>query len=89
MSNVIDFLERMGASAGLRAAGTEGLARELTAAAVDENLARSIVAGDASALREQIAPGVFYAIQMEDTPPEEHEEQDDEEASVHMRRHSA
>jgi len=89
MSNVIDFLERMGASVGLRTAGTEGLARELTAAAVDEGLAQAILAGDASVLREQIAPGVFYAIQMEDTPPEENEEQDDEETSVHMRRHRA
>ena len=89
MSNVIDFLERMGANACLRTAGTDGLARELTAAAVDESLAQAILAGDASALREQIAPRVFYAIQMEDTPPEENEEQDDEETSVHMRRHRA
>ncbi|SEM45529.1 hypothetical protein SAMN02800694_1143 [Luteibacter sp. UNCMF331Sha3.1] len=89
MSNVIDFLERMGASAGLRTAGADGLARELTAAAVDDGLAQAILAGDALALREQIAPGVFYAIQMDDTPPDEHEEQDDEETSVHMRLHRA
>lgn len=90
MSNVIDFLERMGADAGLRAADAESLARELAAADVDEDAANAILARDASVLRDRIAPGTFYAILMENTPEEEeHEPEEDESSSAHLRRRSA
>lgn len=89
MSNVIDFLERMGADASLRTATPDHLARELAEAAVEDDAAQAIVSGDALALRHSIAPGVFYAILMEDEPEEQQDQEDDEEASVHLRRHTA
>lgn len=82
MSNVIDFLARMGAEAGLRDADTEVLARELADANVDGELATAILAADEDALREQVAPGTFYSIQLdrETEEPEEEEEQEQERA---------
>ncbi|MDQ0009579.1 hypothetical protein J2T07_001756 [Luteibacter jiangsuensis] len=71
MSDVIDFLERMGGNAALNDAGTAELARELDAAAVDGALAAAILAGDEGALRDRIAPGTFYSIQLGDTPQNE------------------
>ena len=84
MSNVIDFLERMGADAALRVAGSEGLAHELAASAVDADLAAAILAGDDAVLRDRLAPGKFYGIQLdrEKDPEQEEEREDDEESSV-------
>ncbi|WP_448099063.1 hypothetical protein [Luteibacter yeojuensis] len=73
MSDVIDFLERMGGDATLRAAGTAELARELDEAAVDGALAAAILAGDEKALRDRVAPGTFNSIQLGDTPQSEEE----------------
>jgi hypothetical protein len=85
MSNVIDFLERMGGDASLRGAGTDELARELAAAAVDGELATAILAGDDTALRNSVAPGKVFDIQLDpqkEEVPEEDEDEHDEEDSV-------
>jgi len=84
MSNVIDFLERMGADATLRAAGTDALAHELAASAVDAALAAAILAGDDTLLRDRLAPGKFYGIQLDREKDEEQEREDDEETSVRL-----
>ena len=89
MSNVIDFLERMGADATLRAAGTDALARELAASAVDASLAAAILAGDDAALRDRLAPGTYYAIQLEELPAKEEQPDDEEESSVRFAKHRA
>lgn len=83
MSNVIEFLARMGAEADLRDAGKEALARELAEANVDGELAAAILAADEDALRERVAPGTFYSIQLDrendDPDQEEREEAPDSE----------
>ncbi|HEY4293157.1 hypothetical protein [Luteibacter sp.] len=90
MSNVIDFLERMGADATLRAAGTEALAHELIASAVDAGLAAAILAGDDAVLRDRLAPGKFYGIQLDrEKDPEEEREDDAEESSVRFTQRQA
>lgn len=92
MSNAIDFLERMGADANLRGAGTDGLAKALAGAALDPALAEAILAGDDSVLRDRLAPGTFYGIQLDrekDPDPEQEREDDDEEASVRLARRQA
>lgn len=85
MSNVIDFLARMGGDATLRDAGSADLALELAAAGVDGELAGAILAGDDRTVRASVAPGTFYAIQLdrekEQQDPEK-EEKDDEETSI-------
>lgn len=91
MSNVIDFLERMGADATLRAAGTDALAHELANASVDSGLAAAILAGDDTVLRDRLAPGRFYGIQLdrEKDPDQEEEREDDEESSVRFAQRQA
>ncbi|SFW75348.1 hypothetical protein [Luteibacter sp. UNCMF366Tsu5.1] len=79
MSNVIDFLARMGAEADLRDAGTEALARELAEANVDGELAAAILAADGDTLRERVAPGTYYSIQL-DREKEDPEQDEKEEA---------
>jgi len=85
MSNVIDFLERMGASAALRAAGTDELATELTAASVDADLAAAILAADEASLRARLAPGKFYGIQLDETEESEEPEQEPEDGETSIR----
>lgn len=85
MSNVIDFLARMGGDASLRDAATHELALQLAAAGVEGDLAGAILAGDDQALRSRVAPGTFYAIQLDREKEQEDpqkEEKDDEQTSV-------
>lgn len=84
MSNVIDFLARMGSDASLRDAGSTELAAELAAADVDGELAGVILAGDDHALRASVAPGTFYGIQLDREKEEdpEQEKKDDEASSI-------
>ncbi|HXP01089.1 MAG TPA: hypothetical protein VN813_11320 [Luteibacter sp.] len=90
MSNVIDFLARMGGDASLRAAGSTELALELAAAGVDGDMARAILAGDDQALRGEVAPGVFYAIQLDrENEDEDPVQEDDDEVSSIRRARSA
>lgn len=94
MSNVIDFLERMGASSALRTANPDQLAKELTAASVDAELAAAILAGDDASLRARLAPGKFYSIQLDETeeseaPEEPNQEPEDGEASIRFALHGA
>lgn len=81
MSNIIDFLARMGASATLRTSGRADLANELTASDVEPTLAAAILAGDDVTLRDRLAPGKFFGIQLDQEEPEEQED-GDEESSV-------
>ena len=91
MSNVIDFLERMGASSALRTANPDQLAKELTATSVDAELAAAILAGDDTSLRARLAPGKFYGIQLDETEESEAPEQEpeDDDASVRFAQHRA
>ncbi|MGE7137346.1 hypothetical protein ACQKIE_06915 [Luteibacter sp. NPDC031894] len=92
MSNVIDFLERMGADAALRAAGADELTRELTASGVEGDLAAAILAGDEDTLRARLAPRTFYGIQLDrekEDPDPEQERKDDEEATVRLAQYQA
>jgi hypothetical protein len=92
MSNVIDFLERMGADAALRAAGADELTRELTASGVEGDLAAAILAGDEDTLRARLAPGTFYGIQLDrekEDPDPEQERKDDEETTVRLAQYQA
>lgn len=84
MSNVIDFLARMGGDAALRDAGSVELAAELAAAGVEGELAGAILAGNDHGLRASVAPGVFYGIQLDREREEdpEQEKKDDEETSI-------
>ncbi|WP_448100033.1 hypothetical protein [Luteibacter jiangsuensis] len=66
MSNVIDFLARMGADATLHGADANVLGHELANAAVDEHMSAAIIARDDGALRASVAPGKFYGIQLVD-----------------------
>lgn len=81
MSNIIDFLARMGASATLRASDKADLANALTASDVEPTLAAAILAGDDATLRDRLAPGKFFGIQLDQEEPEEQED-GDEESSV-------
>jgi len=84
MSNIIDFLAHMGASATLRTSGTADLASVLAASDVEPALAAAILAGDEATLRDRLAPGKFFGIQLDEVPEEEDE--DDEESSVRFAR---
>ena len=79
MSNVIDFLERMGKDAKLRRASTDEVALALAEAEVETPLCPAIVAKDTSALQALLKQGVFFATQMPSREDEESEPVDEEE----------
>lgn len=90
MSNVIDFLARMGGDASLRDAASVELAAELAAAGVEGELAGAILAGNDQALRASVAPGTFYGIQLDREKEEdpEKEKKDDEQTSIRHARNA-
>ncbi|HEX7013299.1 MAG TPA: hypothetical protein VF161_11150 [Steroidobacteraceae bacterium] len=84
MSNVIEFLERMGEDADLRYASGSELDEALQLAGVDSAARAAILAGDTRSLEALLgaAPNVCCAIekpQPDDEEPEEEDEDDDEE----------
>jgi hypothetical protein len=79
MSNVIDFLERMGKDAQLRRASPDEVALALTEADVETPLCSAIVARDTPALQALLKQGVFFATQMPSREDEESEPLDEEE----------
>ncbi len=82
MSNVIDFLERMGKDATLRRASSDEVALALAEAGVETPLHPAIVARDASALQALLKQGVFFATQMPSREDEESEPLDEEEENL-------
>jgi hypothetical protein len=64
MSNVIDFLERMGKDAQLRHASRDQLAFALEGTQIEAPMRSAIVAGDASQLQVLMGQGPLYAVQM-------------------------
>lgn len=81
MSNVIEFLERMGADAELRHASKEDLAQALTDASVDEAVGAAIIARsttDIYALLDQQRP-MFHVQKEPGREDEDEEDEDDEE----------
>lgn len=79
MSNVIEFLERLGEDAQLRRASPGEVALALAEAGVEASLRPAVVARDASALQALLKQGVFFATQMPSREDEESEPLDEEE----------
>lgn len=76
MSNVIEFLEKLGQDAQLRDASQEELAEALAKAQVDAPFCSAILAKDASQLQDLLGLRPMFYVQM---PAEEEEEEDEEE----------
>jgi hypothetical protein len=74
MSNVIEFLAKLGQDARLRDASPEELAHALVQARIDAPLSSAILAGDASQLQDLLGLRPMFYVQM----PAEEEEEDDE-----------
>ena len=79
MSNVIDFLERLGQDAELRYASSDLLAEALQSAGIDPGLRAAILGNDRLKLEALVGaePNVCCAVHREDE--EEEEEEDDDE----------
>jgi hypothetical protein len=74
MSNVIEFLEKLGQDAQLRGASQEELAEALAKAQVDAPFCSAILAKDASQLQDLLGLRPMFYVQM---PAEEEEEEDE------------
>jgi hypothetical protein len=81
VSNLIDFLERLGQDAELRYAGGEVVEEALCAAGIEPDLRVAILAKDQRALEALLGAdtNVCSLIHKEDEEEEEEEEEDDEE----------
>ena len=80
MSNVIDFLQRIGEDAELRHAAPDMLAQALREAGIDPALKAAILGTDQRELEALLGavPNVCCAIYKEDEEEEEESEEDDE-----------
>jgi hypothetical protein len=88
MSNVIDFLEKMGQDAQLRHASQDEVERALTGAQIDPELQAAILAKDQSGIeallgQRNVCCMLAPSKENEDEEPEENPSQDDEEISLH------
>jgi hypothetical protein len=81
VSNVIDFLERLGQDAELRYASREMLEEALRSAGIDPNLRAAILGTDHRALEALVGaePNVCCSVHREDEEEEEEEEPEEEE----------
>ncbi|HEX7816279.1 hypothetical protein [Dyella sp.] len=77
MSNVIEFLEKMGQNAMLRQASHEQITNELAKAQVEASLCEAILARDAGQLKDLMGLRPMFYIQMDEE--DQDEERDDEE----------
>jgi hypothetical protein len=80
MSNVIDFLERMGRDGQLRHASTEDMAGALEVARIDPQLAAAILARDSAQVESLLGDSKIYCALIPGKQDEEEEEEgeDDE-----------
>jgi len=83
MSSVIDFLERMGANAGLRGASQEDVAQAIAEADLDAEMGAAIIAKSTSDLYAKLNVTPMFCVQTvprkEGEEEEEQEEEDGEE----------
>ncbi len=81
MSNLIDFLERIGQDAELRYAGRDMLEEALRSAGIDPALRAAIIGKDQRALEALMGaqPNICCTIHKEDEEEEEEEEPEEEE----------
>ncbi|MGN2244242.1 hypothetical protein ACFWZU_12105 [Frateuria sp. GZRR33] len=76
MTDVIDFLERLGSDAALRDAPRQTLERVLAAERIDETMRAAMLAGDSAELQSLMGAGAQFSVIM---PSEEEEAPADEE----------
>jgi len=78
VSNVIDFLERLGGDANLRYASDDAVEAALKLAGIDEAVRAAIVAKDQGALEALLGADTNVCCIVEKPDDEEEEEEDDE-----------
>lgn len=89
MSDIIQFLERMGADARWRHASGETLLLALDEAELDSEHRAAVIVGDVSALQALLGCLPFMAVQLPDHEEDEEEQEDESEeapASDSLRR---
>ena len=93
MSNVIDFLERVGQDAQLRQGSQNEMELAMTRAQIDPELQAAIVAKDQSLLEMLLGQGILCCMQMpgkedEDEDEDESPSRDGDEASAYFASHA-
>lgn len=78
MSNVIDFLERMGQDAQMRHASLNDVARVLDAAQIDPELQAAILAKDQLLIESMLGGSKVYCVLMPGKQDEEEEDDTEE-----------
>jgi hypothetical protein len=79
VSNIIDFLERLGGDAGLRHASDDAVEAALKLAGIDQAVRSAIVAKDQSALEALLGANTNVCCMINKPDEEEEEEEDDDE----------
>lgn len=77
MSSVIDFLERLGADAGLRAASKVDMTQAVAEASLDAELGAAIIARSTAGIYAKLDVKPMFCVQME--PQREDEDEEEEE----------
>ncbi|PWK87775.1 hypothetical protein [Fulvimonas soli] len=79
MSDVIDFLERMGQDAQLRDASPEEMAQAMEEAGLEPAVRSAILDGRAGRLQDLLGQGAHFSILMPGEEEEEEEQEDEDE----------
>jgi hypothetical protein len=79
VSNIIDFLERLGGDAGLRHASDDAVEAALKLAGIDQAVRSAIVSKDQSALEALLGADTNVCCMINKPDDEEEEEEDDDE----------
>lgn len=86
MSNVIDFLVRLGADSSLRHADTARIAQELAQSALDPELQAAILAGDQQRLERVLGARTNVICGLSPAEPDDAPEPADDDEEIRARR---